>query len=583
MSERENSMSETAVAGRGGVGGVSSEPYTITIQPPPVGENAIFRWRDALERIRVAGGGRIVFAPGSYDFFPEGCDQRYCYFSNNDEGVKTIALDLRGLSGLTLDGYGAELLFHGRISPLAAEECRGLTVAGFTVDFVDSFVSDADLVEQKDGVAWFRIGGKHGYRDGRLTFAGDFFDNLSGELIFFPYDAARGETVWDQRMVSLSNHDLLERDGLIGFRHDFSGCGSNAFLIKHELRLCPGMVFDRCTDVWIVGVTLHHAAGMGILCQLCENVAVEKVRIVPRGRRASVSDDALHMVDCRGRLSVVGSEFAGTLDDSINVHGMYRPLKVRLPGGKIHYLDTGHFQQAGLPGARDGDTLELIKNDTCLSYGRIKVRKARPLNKCLTRIEIDEAELPPEFVPGDCARVAEVADSTLVVRDCRFAPLNGRGVLAAGMREAVIENNVFHTSGAAVFVSGDSNFWYEAGPVAEMRISGNTFDHCCYRRWISTREPVSVFPELPNDVPGKCYHGHITVTGNVFRSAFRNLVSMRSVARAEVTDNEFITDTTYEYRPGYETGYFFAETNDAQIALLNCPDPVLGGNRQIGK
>ena len=196
-----------------------------------------------------------------------------------------------------------------------------------------------------------------------------------------------------------------------------------------------------------------------------------------------------------------------------------------------------------------------------------------------------------DFFPEGCSRRycyfsnndEGVKTIALDLRELDDLTLDGRGVLAAGMREAVIENNFFHTSGAAVFVSGDSNFWYEAGPVGEIRISGNTFDHCNYRRWTATREPVGVFPELPVDVPGKCYHGHIVVTGNVFRSAFRNLVSMRSVARAEVTDNEFITDVKYEYRPGYETGYFFAETDDSQIALLNCPDPVLDGNRQTGK
>ncbi len=552
--------------------------YEYVITPPEAGKNAIPLWQDALAAVKSAGGGKIIFAPGRYDFFPEGCSQRYCYFSNNDEGVKTIALDIVGVNDLSVEGCGAEFCFYGRVSPLVAVHCRNLRVAGFTVDFADSFVSDADLAEESDGIAWFRIGGQHRFENGKLIFTGDFYDNMSGKLLFYPFDTEKNEFVWDAHAVNLSNSQLLEKDGLIGFRHDFSGFPTRAFIIKHELRLCPGMVFDNCTDVDLTGVSVHHAAGMGVLFQQSDNINISKLQVVPRGRRTSASDDALHLTECRGNIHISDSIFAGTLDDSINIHSVYRPLKERIPGGHFYYLDTGHYQQSGLAGARPGDTLELVKNDTGKPYGKLKLTNAVLLNKAITKVEFDPAELPEEFVPGDCARVLESANAEVIVENCRFSTVNGRGILAAGMKKAIIRNNFFHTSGAAIFVSGDTVFWYEAGPVGEMEIYGNTFDHCCYRRWGATREIVSVFPEISTAVPGFSYHGRICVRNNVFRSPFRMLVSMKNTAHAEVVDNRFVIDDSRVYMPGSESGYFFADMTPEQVAFMDCPEVVVKNN-----
>lgn len=540
------------------------------INPPAPGENAVAYWLDAWEKVKNCGIRKIVFAPGRYDFFPEKCSAAYCYFSNNDEGVKIIAMDIRDVDGLEIAAEGAEFCFHGRISPLVAKNCRDLKISGFTVDFADSFVSDADMVGFSDGFSWCKISGKHDFQDGKLIFTGDFYDNLSGNLIFFPYDTAKGELVWDQRSTTIANNALQYRDGLTGFPGDLSHFGSKAFIIKHELRLCPGLVFDECENISLHKINLHHAAGMGILCQCCTNITVSGINIVPRSRRTGVSDDALHIVECRGEISITGSTFSGTLDDSINVHGIYRPLKCRIPGGKFYYLDSGHFQQMGIPGARPGDTLELIKNDTQKPYGKIKVKNAVMLNKAITKIEFDEAELPEEFSPGDCARVLEVADASLTIRDCRFSPLNGRGILASGLKNIHISGNTFHTAGAAVFIAGDAVYWYESGPVGNAVICENTFDNCSYRRWISSREPVGVFPEITTAVPGFCYHKNITVRDNVFISSFRNLVSMRSVENAVVCNNTFVPDDTYRFMKGNDTGYFFADTVPEQIVFLDC-------------
>jgi len=50
--------------------------------------------------------------------------ERYQYISNNSEGMKRIAFDLRGLRDFEIDGAGTELLFSGFVSPFSIEECE---------------------------------------------------------------------------------------------------------------------------------------------------------------------------------------------------------------------------------------------------------------------------------------------------------------------------------------------------------------------------------------------------------------------------------------------------------------------------
>ena len=125
--------------------------------------------QDALAAA-IQGDHVLYFPPGEYHFYPEGCSRKYCWFSNNDEGIKTIAILLDSVDDFTISGKDALLIFHGRISPLAAFNCRNLKVEGLRVDFADSFVSDADLVCRENGIAWFRLPGQHKVVNGKIVF-----------------------------------------------------------------------------------------------------------------------------------------------------------------------------------------------------------------------------------------------------------------------------------------------------------------------------------------------------------------------------------------------------------------------------
>lgn len=525
----------------------------------------------------VNGDRKLVFPPGEYHFYPEHCPQKYCYFSNNDEGVKTIAILLESVDDFTVSGNGALLIFHGRISPLCAFNCRNLTVEGVQIDFADSFVSDADLISRENGVAWFKFFGPHKVENGKIIFTDDFYDNLSGRLPFISYDRDTQEVIFDPGTVTVPNSGILYKDGLVGVPDHFNGVKTDAFLVKHELRLCPGMVFDHCRDVLVKNTALYHAAGMGFLVQCCENCTIDSSVVAPRNRRASVSDDALHMTDCRGKLKVINCQLSGTLDDSINIHGVFRKLKKRIPGGKMYYLEAGHYQQQGVFDVRPGDHLELRNRENGVPYAVLELTGVHPCNKGFVILDFDESQLPECFVEGDPGWILETqADLEVTGTTCR--PLNARGVLASGLRNVLISGCHFHSASAGVFISGDYSFWYESGPVAHAVIENNFFDNCNYAVRGATREPLAVFPELRSLQENFYYHGEIIVRNNRFRAAKRQLVSMMSVSKAVVENNTFESDDTYEFKFLSKDGYFFTDENSPMAAFLHCGEIKLDNN-----
>ena len=447
--------------------------------------------------------------------------------------------------------------------------CRNLTVEGLTIDFEDSFVSDADLVSRKNGVAWFRFYGKHSVRNGEMIFTDDVYNNMNKRLNFYCYDREKSELVFDSSAIVIPNSGILYRDGLVGVKDLFEGVNTDAFMVKHELRLCPGIVCGNCCDIQIRNVTIHHAAGMGFLIQCSENCLIDGVEVSPEGRRASASDDALHITDCRGRLKIANCKFAGTLDDSINVHGVFRKLKSRIPGTKMYYLEAGHFQQQGVFNVRVGDTIQLFDRKDGKPYAALKITKVTPVNKAFVIIEFDENELPDKFVQGDPALILEtMADLEVVNTECK--PLLGRGVLASGLNDVKICDCYFHTSSSGVFISGDFSFWYESGPVKSAVIENNFFDNCNYRVNVATQEPLAVFPELATLADDYLYHGSIKVKHNRFRSALRPLVSVMSAAEVEVADNVFEPDSEYRFIPNPTAGYNFTQPDSPMAAFLHC-------------
>ena len=83
----------------------------------------------------------IVFQSGRYDLWPTDASRREYYISNTSSEtecpskVKTIGLLFEEMSGLTIEGNEATLMFHGKMTMLSFAHCKGMRLQNIHFDF----------------------------------------------------------------------------------------------------------------------------------------------------------------------------------------------------------------------------------------------------------------------------------------------------------------------------------------------------------------------------------------------------------------------------------------------------------------
>ena len=105
-------------------------------------EHAGRAFAEILKAVETAGGPAIIsLQPGRYLFRKEEaafCDQPVSNTVVYDGNVprKHVGLLLAGMSDLTIEGNGAELLFDGDMSGIALLNCRNIILRDFSIDWL---------------------------------------------------------------------------------------------------------------------------------------------------------------------------------------------------------------------------------------------------------------------------------------------------------------------------------------------------------------------------------------------------------------------------------------------------------------
>ena len=117
---------------------------------PDTKENLSSKMQEALVAIKQANEGKkvtLLFEDGRYDFHSEGAVQKEYYVSNHDQpNPKAIGLALEDWKNLTLDGAGAEFIFHGRMLPLSLLRSENTVLKNFSIDFETPHIAQVEIV-----------------------------------------------------------------------------------------------------------------------------------------------------------------------------------------------------------------------------------------------------------------------------------------------------------------------------------------------------------------------------------------------------------------------------------------------------
>lgn len=493
----------------------------------------------------------LRFEEGRYNFHEKGCAEREYYISNHDQtNPKKVGLALEDMKNLTVDGQGAELIFHGRMLPISLLRSENCTLKNLHIDFENPHISQVKVIENdpQKGIVFepaqwvkYRI-----TKDGFFETFGDGWTMRHNYGIAFEGDTKH--LVYNTSDVYCPIKGVKEiapRRILAPEWKDQRLVPGTVMALRGWYRPTPGIFLSHDVNTTIENVQVHYAEGMGLLAQLCENITLDKFGVCLRGendpRYFTTQADATHFSGCKGKIVSRNGLYEGMMDDAINVHGTYLKVVKRVDDRTLvgRYM---HNQAWGFEWGCIGDEVQFVRSNTMELIGETnRIASIRPYDKeqiagarefLITFAEPVDAAINEKsgFGIENLTWTPEVLFAGNVIRNNR-----ARGTLFSTPKVTVVEDNLFdHTSGAAVLLCGDCNGWYETGACRNVIIRKNRFVNALTNLFQFTNAVISIYPEIPNlKDQQKYFHGGkdggIVIEDNVFETFDAPILYAKSV------------------------------------------------------
>ena len=482
----------------------------------------------ALQKIREQNSGNdsivLHFQPGTYHFHPKGAAIREYYVSNHDQvASKSIGLALDEFHSLTLEGNGAQFIFHGRMLPLALTHSSNCTLKDFSIDHANPQIAQAEIVsnDPEQGIT-FRVAPWVNYRitqDSLFETYGEGWALRQSAGIAFEKET--GRVCYNTSDIGVPTKGVTEIEpGLLRAPRwkDKRLAPGTVMALRTWERPTPGIFLSHNTQTTLKNVTVHYAEGMGLLAQLCEDITLDGFNVCLKGkddpRYFTTQADATHFSQCKGKITSVNGLYENMMDDAINVHGTYLKILERIDNHTVRgrYM---HDQAWGFDWGFAGDSVKFIRTKTMDMEKEVyTIAEIRPHDKpqitgAREFVITFKEELSPSMTPEasygieNLTWTPEVYFAHNTVRHNR-----ARGSLFSTPKRTVVEENLFdHTSGTAILLCGDCNGWFETGACRDVLIRKNKFVNALTNLFQFTNAVISIYPEIP-DLDGQTTYFH---------------------------------------------------------------------------
>lgn len=518
---------------------------------------------------------KVIIEEGTYHFYPEKAYEQYSYVSNHDNTLRRIAFPIKGFDGLTLQGSGAKLIFHGVMMPFLIEDSKNIAISGFTIDWHVPLHSEALVVanDQDNGSMDLKIADNIPYtiRNEKLIFIKEGYEHDLGNAIL--YDPERKAVAYNtnkytplrmNQNIPIRNKQAMDFHNYVDLRSpDYVYQNQEDILKAEELALglvrvsgltksAPpvGMVLvakgqngnnrtanafqiNKSQDVKLHDLTIYHAGGMGVIGERSINLTLDNVNIFPNpegGLMVSTTADASHFVNCKGQITINNCNFRNQLDDATNVHGSYVIVEDVLSENKIG-VRVGHFQQGGFDFAGPGDKIGFINQKLSANVEfETTVQSFTKLNERYYIITLNEnvaEKLSKDYVVENLDWYPE-----LTITNNHFADNRARGILLSTPKKTIVRNNYFSNMMSAIFIPVELTWWYESGSAQNLLIEGNTFGDCAYGG--GDRAVILIETDLDKS---DYIFGNITIKNNTFNNFNPSILKANGVKHLEFSDN----------------------------------------------
>ena len=522
----------------------------------PVGrQNSANIHEDASRRVV------LVFPKGRYDLYPDSAVKKEYFISNTSSEtecpskIKTIGLLLEDIKGLTIEGNGSSLQFHGKMITFVLDHCANITVQGLEIDFERPTMSEFTITRSAPAMVEVQVHPDSWYRldSGVLTWYGEGWDAKDHFCI-------RVDTVTKAMYYANDEYEKLMRTDIreiTPFRLQFRGAFDttrypvgNVFTVRDPIRDQVGALIVNSKDISLKEVAMHYMHGLGIVSQYSENISMDRVLVEPRkgsGRWIASFADGMHFSGCRGQIRIENCRFSGLHDDAVNVHGTHLKI-VRKLSDQEWVVRFMHPQTYGFNAFFAGDSVALVHPPTLAIHAYGIVQKVRRLNDrefALTLAKVASSGARPSGKKIAAAeqdpQIGQVVENitwtpSLIFRNNKVSRTNTRGMLVTTRRKVLIEGNEFDRVGMhAILIADDALSWYESGPVKDVLIRGNVFRECGYNS-LPGSYAIAIAPENHELTPAPV-HRNIRIEKNQFINYNAPVLTARSVEGLTFTAN----------------------------------------------
>lgn len=562
--------------------------YGIT---PGSGQNSTVILQKMMDDL--PDGSTILFPQGRYDFYPDSSHTRTYFESNTyDVNPKHLAILLENKKHITINGQGSDFVYHGHIQPFTLDHCEDIRIKNINIDWDFPLTAESEVVEADSTKIILRIDTtQFPYRvhEKGLTFYAEDWEagwRATGGswLIEYTPDHIIPPFTGDHGCINGILDDLTYTaltPGLVKLSGSFTKTPAvgNFLVMRHSTRDHAGMFLFHSRNIILQNINVYHTAGLGILSQYCENITLRNVDMVPnphKNRYLSSHDDGLHFMGCKGQIIIDSCDAQGLMDDPINIHGTCVPVVSRVNDTTL-LCRFAHSMSSGLAWATAGDRVSFIEKKTMVSMGGGQVLAFNPINQDSFLLVFGEslpAHLGPTFSVENLSWTPDVSITNCFAGSCR-----ARGYLISTPGKVLVENNVFETSGSAILIAGDANYWYESGAVTDVRILNNEFRWPCNSSsYQFCQAVITIFPEIPEPDPARPFHRNITIEGNAFFPSDYPVLHALSVDGLRFRNNSITR--SYAYEPWHPLKYTFwlEACQQVEIAGNTIAEDVPGRN-----
>ncbi len=543
----------------------------------------------AIKEIKGDKTKVLVFESGTYHFYPEGCETRNYFESNTtDQNPRTCAFVFENINNLIIEGNGCNLIFHDQMQPFTFDSCQNITLENVTIDWENSLTAQAEIIKVDENFIELKFDQKeYSYviEEGKIFFNSKTWkEPWKGTMEFDRAGHFIVPQTGDSGCLGRNWNNYLAESiipGIIRLNNNFERKPKvgNILVLRHSERIHSGIFIQESKNVTVKDVNLYHATGLGTLAQYSENLTFDGYKPIPnpqKNRYFGGGDDGLQVSNCKGQVTVVNCEFAGLMDDPINVHGTSVQV-AQIQSDKKLKCKFKHDQSEGMRWARIGDKIGFIENNTMQTVGFGEIVNFLPLNR--TEFIVEFAIPVPQTL--------EVADALenltwtpdLTVKDSHFKSCRARGMLVSTPGKVLIENNIFESSGSAILIAGDANGWFESGAVKDVTIRNNTFTDLCNTSSYQFCEGIiSIYPIIPDKAKAFAFHSNIRIENNTFYPFDYPVLYALSVDGISFTNNKIERSNRFEPYHNRQFTFTFEACKNISVSENQIGEEVLGKN-----